>query len=315
MIVNSWNKEVPVYLFTGFLEGGKSTFMNESMIEEDFAGGEKNLCIVTEEGEVETKIETYKGYDPAVEYILEEDHFTQEYLVTLNNKHRPDKVLIECNGMWMLDTIYLNMPENWTIVQEMCFTNAETFMLFDTNMRQLSFDKLRYADLIVFNRFSRGDDPMDFHKIVRVANRANQIVYEYTDGELEVDNIEDPLPYDIEADYIDLENRDYAFWYRDIMEEPEKYRGKTITYEGTIKTRMADTAFDFVIGRPVMTCCVEDIEYMGMRCINKTHTEARNNNWAKVTGKISLDANLMPLLEVTDISKAEMPEDPVATFF
>ena len=314
MIVNSWNKEVPVYLFTGFLEGGKTTFMNESMIEEDFAGGEKNLCIVTEEGEVDTLIETYKGYDPAVEYITEEESFTKEYLTTLNNRHRPDKVLIECNGMWMLQSIYLNMPDNWTIVQEMCFTNAETFMLYDTNLRNLSFDKLKYADLVVFNRFSRGDDPMEFHKIVRVANRSSQIVYEYTDGELQVDEIEDPLPYDIEKSHIELENRDYAFWYRDIMEEPGIYAGKKITFEGTVKTKMADTAFDFVIGRPVMTCCIEDIEFMGIRCINRTHREVRNNSWIRVTGRISLDAHNMPLLEVEDTTRAEMPEDPVATF-
>lgn len=314
-MTDKWEREVPVYLFTGFLEGGKTSFMNESMVEEDFAGGEKNLCIITEEGEVRTAIETYKGISPVLEVIEEKDDFTKEHLTELNDKHRPDKVLIECNGMWMLDTVYMNMPDNWTIVQEMCFTNAATFKIYDTNMRQLSFDKLKYADLVVFNRFSRGDDPMDFHKVVRVANRTNQIVYEYEDGELVVDQFEDPLPYDVESPYIDLANRDYAYWYRDIMEEPEVYRGKKMSYEGVIKTKMEDLAFDFVLGRPLMTCCEADIEFMGMRCINKTRTEPRNNTWARVTGKISLDAKNIPIFEVEDIQRKEVPEDVVATFF
>ncbi len=312
---STWDREVPVYLFTGFLEGGKTTFMNESMIEDDFAGGERNLCIITEEGEVPAAIDTYKGETAVLEVIENQADFTREYLTVLNNRHRPDKVMLECNGMWMLDHIYQNLPDNWVIAQEMCFTNASTFMLYDTNMRQLSFDKLKYADLVVFNRFSRGDDPLDFHKIVRVANRFNQIVYEYEDGELVVDQYEDPLPYDVDSPYIDLDNRDYAYWYRDIMGDPRTYRGKKMSYEGIIKTKMEDMAFDFVFGRPVMTCCEADIEFMGVRCINRTRAETVNNTWARVTGSISLDADDVPLLEVEDIQRKEVPQDVVATFF
>lgn len=319
MLNKKWDRQVPVYLLTGFLGSGKTTFLNESMSEADFAAGERNLCIFTESGKVPADTESFGDEEVIIENITDKNSFKPEYLELLNEKHRPEKILIECNGMWELSNIYNNLPENWIIVQEMTFMDANMFDMFNLNMRNLVFDKLRYADMVIFNRMNEKMDPMKFHKEVRTASRSANIVYEMTDGTLKVDEIEDPLPFDVEADSIDLEDRDYAYWYRDIMSEAPKYKGKEMSFCGMIKSKGIRGEDKFVTGRPVMTCCEADIEFMGVRCQNKSECKVEHNKWAKVTGKIAMGKSRqegeVPVLVVSDIEYLPMPEDILATFY
>ena len=43
-------QQIPVYLFTGFLEGGKTRIIQESMEDKRFNSGEKTLMIQCEDG-------------------------------------------------------------------------------------------------------------------------------------------------------------------------------------------------------------------------------------------------------------------------
>ena len=45
--------EIPVYLFTGFLDSGKTKFIQETLEDVNFNNGEKILLVVCEEGEEE----------------------------------------------------------------------------------------------------------------------------------------------------------------------------------------------------------------------------------------------------------------------
>lgn len=318
MLGKKWNRQVPVYLFTGFLGSGKTTFLNDSMSEEDFTAGERNLCILTENGSVAPDLDAFKG-DVKVEMIMEKDSFSTDNLSRLNDRIRPEKILLECNGMWEMQHIYENLPENWVIVQEMTFADTNMFNMYNTNMRNLVFEKLRYADMVIFNRMGRDADVMEYHKAVRTASRGAQIVYEYTDGTIKVDEIEDPLPFDVNASVIELEDRDYAFWYRDLMAEPAKYKGKTMILSGMIKNKGIKGEDKFVTGRPVMTCCEADIEFMGIRCQNKSDVQIEHNKWAKVTGKIAMGkskkAGDVPVMIVQKLEYGDLPEDILATFY
>ena len=44
------NRQIPVYLFTGFLEGGKTKFIQETLEDGRFNKGEPTLLLVCEEG-------------------------------------------------------------------------------------------------------------------------------------------------------------------------------------------------------------------------------------------------------------------------
>ena len=159
-------KEMPVYLFTGFLGAGKTTFIQEVMESDEFNQGEKTLLLVCEEGEVEYDPSSFAFPNVYIEFVDDEDELTPEYLTELENEHDIERVVIEYNGMWMLKSLYDNAPSNWTMYQEMAFADANTFLMYNKNMRQLTFDKMRTAELDVFNRCEKGFDSVDRKSVV-----------------------------------------------------------------------------------------------------------------------------------------------------
>ncbi|MBQ4268939.1 MAG: GTPase, partial [Clostridia bacterium] len=196
--------ETPVYLFLGFLESGKTKFIQETLEDPRFSSGEKTLLLVMEEGEEE--YETYKfacADSVALEMIDDKSQLTEEYLTELQLKHGCERVVVEYNGMWLLEDFFNAMPEGWMINQIMTFFDATTFLTYNANMRQLVFDKMQNTQLIVFNRFDDTMDKMALHKIVRGVTRRSDIVYERVTGKADFDDIEDPLPFDINAPVIE----------------------------------------------------------------------------------------------------------------
>ncbi len=311
--------EVPVYLFTGFLESGKTSFIQETLADPRFNAGESTLVLLCEEGEVELDLEALRG-DITVEVIDDEDLLNPVNLQMLLVRSGAERVMIEYNGMWMLSTIFNAMPENWTVYQEFSFYDSATFISYNTNMRQLVYDKLSTADCVVFNRFSSDIDKMELHKIVRGCSRRADIVYEWPDGEADLDDIEDPLPFDLDAPIIQIEDRDYALWYRDMGEEMDKYQGKVVRVKGVTGSAVGLFGGGFIIGREVMTCCVEDIQMAGLVCEWNGPRPAKGS-WVWVTASINIQKHQAygkktgPVLKVQKIESAEEPEQTVATFY
>ena len=226
--------KIPVYLFTGFLEGGKTTIIQESLNDQNFNSGEKTLILLCEEGIEELDPSKFWGQNVTIEVIDSEDMITEEKLLSYTKGRKLDRIIIEYNGMWLLQTLYDNFPENWGIYQNMMFADANTFISYNNNMRQLVYDKVKDAEMVVLNRTSSNIDKEEIHKIIRGISRRAAIVYDYPDGHVEYDEIEDPLPFDLDADVIEIEDEDYALWYRDMSEELPKYNGKCIKFKGII---------------------------------------------------------------------------------
>ncbi len=312
--------EIPVYLFTGFLESGKTTFIQEALEGDDFNAGERTLLLLCEEGEAEYHPVKFFGTNVFIERIEEEEDLTEETLRTLQMKHKVERVIIEYNGMWGLDSIYRNMPQEWVTYQEMFFADAQTFAVYNQNMRQLVFDKLKSAEMVVFNRCEKGFDKMAFHKIVRAVNRKSQILYEYDKDDVELDQIPDPLPFDINAPHIDIADNAYAEWYRDINEEQEKYDGKEISVKGRSVLGGGMPDDKFVFGRHVMTCCVEDIQFAGLVCRwDNAAACLTHGGWVQITAKVKVEEDetygeVGPVLYCTEVTEAEEADPEVAQF-
>ena len=242
-LISQQQNDVPVYLFTGFLESGKTKFIQETLQDRRFDTGERTLLLVCEEGEEEYDLKKVRnGRRVTLRTIEDEEDLTPELLAQWELETGAERVLIEWNGMWMLDTLYGAMPPRWLVYQEFSFADAGTFMGYNANMRNLVYDKLKSCDLIVFNRFERGGDIMPYHKIVRAANRGCNIAYEDRRGKVRYDEIEDPLPFDKEAKVVDIADRDYALWYRDLSEELKSYDGKTVHFKDQIADAEGTTA-------------------------------------------------------------------------
>ena len=309
--------EIPVYAFTGFLESGKTKFIQETLEDERFNAGERTLLLVFEEGEEEYDFSTYPHKNVYLE-VLNQRTVTTKELLALQKKYQPERVVVELNGMELVGDLYTRLPQNWVIAQEVMFADSTTFIQYNANMRNLMMDKLMGAQMVVFNRLQPGADTMPLHKIVRAANRRVDIMYDYTDGTTAFDDIEDPLPFDINAPVIEVKDEDYAIWYRDITEEPEKYHGKTVSFKCQAAMLRRDKKGIFAPGRFVMTCCVDDIQFLGVPCIYAEAIEPRA--WYMVKATISAEKHslyhgeLGPVLTALSVAPADPAEPDVATF-
>lgn len=312
--------KLPVYLFTGFLEGGKTTIIQESLNDQNFNSGEKTLIILCEEGIEELDVSKFWGKNVSIVTIESEEDFTKEKLLEITAGKKLDRIIIEYNGMWLLQTLYDNFPDNWGIYQNMMFADANTFISYNNNMRQLVYDKISDAEMLVLNRASESTDKEEIHKIVRGISRRTAIVYDYPDGHVEYDEIEDPLPFDVNADLIEIADEDYALWYRDMTEELMKYNGKKVKFKGIVANDPRLSKHSTIIGRHVMTCCVDDIQYSGMICIFKEENKLKTRDWVTVKGKLKIEPHKLyrnqgPVLYVESTEFAVPPKQEVATFY
>ena len=312
-------KEVPVYLFLGFLESGKTKFIQETFEDPRFDSGERTLLLVCEEGETEYDPKRFAVKNFAIETVLPED-LTAVRLAEIVKSSRAERVVVEWNGMRETSVLFDAMPDGWMLAQVMTFFDASTFLTYNQNMRQLVFDKVQYADMVVFNRFRETDSQEEYHKIVRAISRRPDIVYEYEDGRAVYDEILDPLPFDIDAKVIEISDRDYAFFYRDLVEETPKYAGKIVRFKGIVAVDKKLKANTDVVGRHIMTCCEADIAYSGLVCIYAGNLPLKTRDWVTVTARIDLEYHKVygqegPVLKATALDYTQPPEEEIATFY
>lgn len=312
--------ETPVYLFLGFLESGKTKFIQETLEDKRFDSGENTLLLVTEEGEEEYDPSRFKVKRVFTEVLSGKEELTEANLSALQQKYDATRVLVEFNGMWMLDDFYEAMPEGWMLSQVMTFFDSGTFLSYNANMRQLTYDKIQGTQMVVFNRFPDTADKMEYHKIVRGISRRTDIVYEHADGKAEFDDIEDPLPFDINAPVVEIEDRDYAFFYRDLSENMKDYIGKTVKFKGLVATDKRLPPDNVVVGRHIMTCCEADIQYSGLACILPCEMNLKTRDWIEVTAKIELLEHRIyrgkgPVLVASEAKRCDPPLEQLATFY
>ncbi len=311
---------VPVYVFTGFLESGKTKFIQETMEDERFNAGERTLLLVCEEGIEEYDISTYPHQNVYIEQVDDQSALTPELLSEMVRRHRAERVVAELNGMQLVTDFYRILPEDWEVYQEVMFADGTTILSYNQNMRQLAYDKLSGCEMVVFNRLKKGTDIMPLHKLARAANRRVEIVYDYIDGSTEYDTIEDPLPFDITKPVVEIGDDDYALFYRDISEEPKKYNGKTVRFLAQVAHLRRDKENQFAPGRFVMTCCAEDITFMGLPCRWPKSGELEQRTWVRVEATIEIKRHVLykggsgPVLTAKSVTRADEPEQEVCTF-
>lgn len=311
--------DIPMYVFTGFLESGKTKFIQETLEDPRFNAGERTLLLVCEEGEEEYDLSRYPHKNVYLEVLEDAESVTTEELARLEKKHRAERVVLELNGMQLVGDFFQKMPENWGIAQEVMFADATTILQYNQNMRALVVDKLQGCEMVVFNRVPVGADVMPFHKLARALNRRVDIVYDFQDGSTTFDEIQDPLPFDLNAPVVEIGDDDYALFYRDITEESKKYDKKTVRFLAQVAKLRHDKVGMFAPGRFVMTCCEADITFMGIPCRYAEAASLKSRSWVRVTAKVevkfhSLYKGVGPILTAISVEPAQPAEQEVVTF-
>lgn len=311
-------QEIPVYLFTGFMDSGKTTLVEETLYENDFSDGAKGLIIMCEDGDKEYNEDKLKTVNFKLTSIENEEDFTSEKLRELNEQYLPEQVFIEYNGTWGIDRILeAELPENWVIVQHLTTVDSTTFDLYMNNMRAIMQEQVFVSDVVIFNRTDDDTDRGHLRRTIKNINRKAQIVYERKDGT--IDERPEELPFDINADVIELSDADYAIWFMDATENYKKYDGKKIKFRALVYNPDKLKKGIMVPGRFAMTCCIEDVQFIGFKCKYNDEESIPHKSWIDITAEVKVEFAMEykgkgPVLYPISIEMAEKPEDELVYF-
>ena len=310
-------EDIGVYFFEGYLEGGKTTYIQSLIDDPKLPEDLRILILQTEEGMEE--LTPPPGRAVFVEQLEGWEDVTPEHLAALEDKTDCNTIMVELNGMWQEVDFFQKMPENWYPFRKFVIADARSFVTYNNNMRALTADKLRESTVVVFNRADAKVDRDALRKIVRAAYRQVPIYFQTPGGKEEYDDTPIELPYDLSAPIVEIEDRDYAEWERDISEEPEKYDGKILRLRGFAVKSKDKRKGHFGFGRQVMTCCEADIAFLGFPAIASESNTPVPGSWVELTAQVSLghtkEGEPLPCLMVVTCDKAEKPENTLATFY
>ena len=315
-----FGEKIPVYVINGFLDSGKSSFFSYTIGQPYFQSRDTTLLILCEEGEVEYSDALLKQTRTHLEIIESVEEFTPATLMALHSKHQPGRVLIEWNGMW--DFRKFRLPRAWKLEQQISCIDASSFGVYFSNlaMRSLLFEELRASELIMFNRCDdvEMDTLIQYKRNVKAVCSGAELIFENEKGEIDMTTEED-LPFDINQDIIDLEGINYGIWYIDAMEHAPRYDGKTIRFKAVVGMPEQFPKGYFVPGRLAMTCCSEDMQFLGYGCKYSGCGSLKENSWVEVTAEVKVEnfepyEGVGPVLHATSVTACREPKDAVINF-
>ncbi len=280
---------IPVFLINGFLEAGKTKFLQFTMSQEYFRTEGKTLLIVCEEGDTEYDEELLKETGTTAVYLEDFRQMTPDYLTELELLNNPERVLIEWNGMWNQDE--LKLPKDWAIYQQITILDGSTLNLYLANMKPLLGAMPRGSELVICNRCDGVSDEVltAYRRTIRAMCQNGQLVLEDEEGEIQQEMLEEDLPYDVNAPVIRIEPEDFGLWYFDCMDVPSRYEGKTVEFTGMVLKSPEFPKNYFVPGRMAMTCCEADMTFIGYVCKSKEARKLETKQWVRVKAKVAYE--------------------------
>ena len=269
---------IPVYVIAGFLESGKTTFIKDTIASDDFFEKGKTLVLSCEEGEVEYDEEFLTNYNCVVKYFDDQDDFTSTKILEIVNEVRPQRVVVELNGMWDINKV--EFPVTFKVYQFINFINYDTFPIYFANMRQKFLDVVKVSDVVVFINIKDEDSEQleGYSSSFKLTNSNAQFMKMDEKGML-TDAFKATLPYDLDADVIQIQDDDYGTWYIDSFDHKENYEGKTVEMNVMVVMSNKLPKNTFVAGRLAMTCCSDDIQLYGHLCVNNSKVKLKDRCW------------------------------------
>ncbi len=308
--------DIPVYLIAGFLDAGKTNFIN-GILQDGFAAEDRTLLICCEEGEEEYD---RKALMNVFTYTVEDfDDLTPELFKKLEKQYKPKQVIIEYNGMWMIEPLYRNsLPANWILYQIMTLVDATTFEMYVKNMGQLMMEKITNADLLIFNRCDEELRAQLRSRNLRMVNRRADIYLENADGTSEEYVTDDMAPFDLDSGSLQVPDDDFGVWYVDLMDNTDRYEGVTVTFKALM---CHSKKFKGVHcpGRFAMVCCENDMQFLALVCQGEGLDQYKNRDWVEITATVRKEnveayQGEGPVLHVTEIHACEKPKQEVVSF-
>ncbi len=310
---------VPVYVISGFLDGGKTNFLKYTMAEDYFNDGTKSLLVLCEEGEEEYDDAFLKKTRAQMVKVGNPDEITPEYFENLQKTYKPERVLIEYNGMWDIKKmVEMPLPKYWLMYQIITVLDGSSFALYLNNIKMSAMLLLTNTDMVIFNRCDQTTDLVLYQRTVRSVNARCDLVFEDTNGK-EMECPEPDLPYDVKQKKIGISDENYATFFLDLQEHPDRYVDKEITSTFNLLRERRFPKNMFVGGRKAMTCCAADIRFLPYIFIYDQAEKVQKGGWAKVSAVMKWEFHEGyqeegPVFHVTKFTPCEKPADELVYF-
>lgn len=306
-----------VYMINGFLESGKTQFISFTLGQQYFQVKGKTLLILCEEGENEYEPDLLAQSRTEIELIENEEDFNPAHLTELEKKHKPERIIIEYNGMWNYKN--MKLPWYWKIEQQITTIDGSTFPMYYTNMRSLLAEMIRKSEMIIFNRCDEVKEQLSSYKRnIKAVNPSADVIFEDEKGEID-EIFEEDLPYDLNQELIVLDNQGYGIWYLDSMDHLERYVGKKLQFVAMVLKPENFPKGYFVPGRMAMTCCADDMAFLGYTCEFSGADGLRQREWVKVTAVVAKEYwedynGEGPVLHAVSVEKTRPPKEEIISF-
>ena len=306
----------PVFIINGFLESGKTEFICYTLDQPYFQIKGRTLLILCEEGENEYEEKLLKKSRTDLVLIEDEEEFNTAHLMELEKQYKPERILIEYNGMWNFKN--MKLPFHWRVEQQITTIDASTFPMYYTNMKSLLAEMIRGSEMIIFNRCDGIEDLSSYKRNVKAINQRADIIFEDSEGEIN-QIFEDDIPYSLDAPVLELDNEGYGIWYLDSLDHLERYIGKTVQFLAMVMKPKEFPNGYFIPGRMAMTCCAEDMAFLGFACKYAQADKLTDKQWVKVTAKVEKEyfedyQGEGPVLHAISVEQARAPKETVISF-
>ena len=126
-------------------------------------------------------------------------------------------------------------------------------------------------------------------------------------------------PFDLSADPIVIPDEEFGLWYLDAMDSRERYEGKNVQFKGKVMIPRKFPQGAFIPGRNAMTCCVNDIRFIGFVCHSKYTDRLSQKQWLEVTAQVRYEFvpeynGEGPVLYARHLKSVEPPKEDVVLF-
>lgn len=304
-------KDIPVFVVNGFLDSGKTSFIQNAIVGDPKMGDERVLIICCEEGELEYDSLSDNVF---VHVIDEKEEVVGDVLFKLDEKHKPTYVIIEFNGMWGMQTLYgTPKPDSWRLVDQITVINAETLEGYFANMKSIFADMLRSSTTVFVNRCTREDNFKLYRdNIKRCAPRAEILYLSDEEGVMDI-MLEEDLPYSLNDKVISLNDDSFVVWYIDMTDNPDRYIGRTVEYAAQVVRPGYFRNGYFLAGNMVMTCCEDDMQFFGFLCKCDAATGIEDGDYVRVRAEVRYEyspeyGEKVPVLYAKRVTPVQMPK-------
>lgn len=302
-----------VTIIYGFLDAGKTTFIQEVLNKKSLAVSGNTLLVVCEDGEAEYDKEALALQNIDLVFLDEEERFQEETLTALETECKPERIIIEYNGMWKRHPECF--PWYWDDIMEIAIIDAAVFPLYLMNMKSLVAEHVRGAELVIFRNCEDTKSLNTYRRNIKAVNQKANFIFRTAEGDVSPDLDED-LPYRLTDEVLELDDKGFVTFYLDSLERLELYLGKRIHFIGMVYKMKNVDENTFMAARTVMTCCEADLALFGIICKGVDLNRFAVHDWVKVEAIVKKQyyeevERELPVAVVTGIALCEEPEEEI----